>query len=166
MRSTLNAREDRAIDVFGQRLLAQDQCATWAAQTLMRSRGHDIGEWHGAGVDAGSDQSSDMRDVGHEARADAVGDLTEALPVDETRIRRCAGDDEPRLVLAGQRRDAIVVDDLRGRVHAVVDEAVELAREAHRAAMGQVPALRQLHAQDRVAGLEEREVHGHVGRAA
>ena len=69
-------------------------------------------------------------------------------------------------MLPGEFRHAIVVQDFRLRINAVVHEVVELAREADRTAVGEVAALAQLHAHDGVAGLEQGKVGGHVGRAA
>ena len=107
-----------------------------------------------------------MRDVCHETRADTGGDLGNALPIDDARVGRSAGNDQPGSVLVCERRHAVVVDDLGFGIHAVVDELVELAREADRAAVGQVAALAQLHAHDRVAGFQQGKVHSHVGGAA
>ena len=56
-----------------------------------------------------------MRDVDHEEGADLVGDLAEAGEIPEPRIGRAAGDDHLRLVLAGERRDLVHVDDLVAR---------------------------------------------------
>ena len=51
----------------------------------------------GLGIDAGGDEPGVVRHVDHQERADRVGDRAKALPVDDPRIRRCAGDDELRL---------------------------------------------------------------------
>ncbi len=166
MRPALDAREHAPVDLLGQLLLAQDQRAARAAQALMRGGRHDIRVRNGAGVHARHNEARDMRDIGHEARLDAPGDLRESLPVDDARVGRGASDDQLRPVLLRQRGDSVVIEEFGLRIHAVVHEVVELAREADRAAVRQVTALAQLHAHHRVAGLEQGEVHGHVGRAA
>src|SRR5438067_1975283 len=99
-------------------------------------------------------------------RASSIGTGSARLPTAWARIRRGGGHDELRLVLAGQPGDLVIVDQLGLQVYAVMGEVEELAGETDRAAVGQMAALTQLHAQDGVARLEQREVDRHVGRAA
>ena len=103
-----------------------------------------------------------MRDIGHERRAHLVRDLAERLEVDGTRKGRAARDDQLRPMLAREIADLVEVDPLGVLPDPVGHDRVELAREAHRAARGEVPAVGQVRRQHRVAGLEQREVHGHV----
>ena len=83
--------------------------------------------------------------------------------VDSPGIRRVPGHDDLGLALKGQPLHLVVVHALRLFVHAVGREVVELAGEVHRAAVGQVPALVQPHAQHRVSRLQHGEVCRHVG---
>jgi hypothetical protein len=53
--------------------------------------------------------------------------------------------------------DLGVVQDLV-RIDAVGDRSVQLAAGIHRGAVRQMPAVRERHAEDRVPGLEEREI--------
>ena len=62
--------------------------------------------------------------------------------------------------------DLVEVDALVGRRDAVGDEVVELAAGVDRAAVGEVAALVEAQAEHRVARLEQREVHAHVGVGA
>lgn len=64
----------------------------------MAARGHEAG---------------DVRHVDHERRADGVGDLGEALEVDDARVGRGAGDDHPGAVPLGELRHDVVVDAFR-----------------------------------------------------
>ena len=52
-----------------------------------------------------------------------------------------------------------VVVDALGGIEAVAHRTKQLAAQAHRGAVGQMAAVRERHAEDRVAGLEHREVH-------
>ena len=63
-------------------------------------------------------------------------------------------------------RACVVVDALGLGVEAVGDDVEPLAREVDRRAVRQVAAVRQGHAEDRVAGLERREVDRLVGLRA
>ena len=65
-------------------------------------------------------------------------------------------------MLVGQTLELVVVDALVVFAHAVRDDVVELAGEIERMSMREVSAVGEVHAEHRVAGLEQCEVHGHV----
>ena len=69
-------------------------------------------------------------------------------------------------MLVGEPLELVVVDPLVVLAHAVGDDRVELAREVERMAVGQVAAVRQVHAEHGVARLEQRHVDRHVGLRA
>ena len=109
----------------------------------MRGRRHDVRVGKRAGMDAGRDESRDMRDVGHEQRANTVGDLPEFREVDNPRISRGARHNELWLVLFRELRQPVVVDVLRLRMNLVRGDFELLAREAYRTSVRQVPAMAQ-----------------------
>ena len=59
----------------------------------------DMGVFERDGMHAARDQTGEMRHVDHEIGADPIGDLAEALEVDDARIGRAAGNDQLRLDL-------------------------------------------------------------------
>ena len=69
-------------------------------------------------------------------------------------------------VLLGEALDLGHVDQAGLVVDVVGDHVVELAGEVDLHAVGQVAAVGQVQAQDRVAGLEQREHRGRVGLGA
>ena len=69
------------------------------------------------------DQPGDVRHVHHEQGADFPGDLAELREVDLARIGAGPGEDQLRLVLAGQPGDRVVVDAVRVRRDAVGESA-------------------------------------------
>ena len=69
-------------------------------------------------------------------------------------------------MLARETGHLVIIDDLRVGGHVVRHEAELLAGETGRAAVGEVATMGQIHAQDRVAKLQQGVVHRHVGRAA
>ena len=83
------------------------------------------------------------------------------------RIGRAAGDDQ---LAAGARapapRTCVEVDPLVLAAHAVADRLEPLAREVRRRAVGQMAAGGERHAEDGVAGLQQRQEHRLVGRCA
>jgi len=115
---------------------------------------------------AGGDQPRDVSHVHHQMGATGIGGLAEAREVDLARVRAGARDDELRLVLQGQAHHLVVVDALGLPVHTVGHDTEHEAREVDRTAVGQVTAMRQVHAEDGVTRLEAREVDRHVGLGA
>jgi hypothetical protein len=117
-------------------------------------------------VCAGGDQASDVRHVGHDERADGVGNRAYAGEVEVARVRAGADDDQLRLVLVREAVQFVIVEALVVLAHAVGDDREVLAGEIERVAVRQVPAVREIHAQDGVARFQHGDVHGHVGLRA
>ena len=166
-RATLDTGEDRRIDLLRKLLIiGQDHPAARPAQGLVRRRRRDMGMREGRGMLPARDQTREMRHVHHQPGADAVRDLTEAGKVDDARHRRPARDDKLRLVFLGQRRHLIIVDAAVLRTHPVLDRVEPLAGLVRRRAMRQMPARGEVHAKDRVAGLQQRREHTLIGLTA
>ena len=108
------------------------------------------------------DEPGDVRHVGEDFRADAVGGRADAREIDDPRVRARADDNHLRFVRLGQPVQLVVVEALVVLAHAVGHDGVEQAGEVQRVAVRQVTAVRQVHAEDRVARLEQRQVHRHV----
>ncbi len=111
---------------------------------------------------ASHDQSRDVCDVGHHQRPRLVADLADPREVDHPRVCRCAADDQPRLVLQGELLHLLVVDALIVLAHVVADDLEVAAGVRQGMAVSEVAAMSEVHAHDGVAGLEHREVDGHV----
>src|SRR5215510_5183523 len=93
---------------------------------------------------AGRDQPGRMRDVRHERGADFARDLAKRREVDGPRKGRAAGDDELRLMGAGEIMHLVQVDELAVPSNAVGDDGVELARVVDGAAGREVTPVRQV----------------------
>ena len=117
-------------------------------------------------MQAGGHQSGDVRHIDQEERADGVGDLAEAGEIEDARIGAGAGDDHLGLMLLGEARQLVVVDGLGFLAHAVGDDLVGLAGEVELVAVGEVAAVGQVQAENRVAGLQHGGVGGLVGLRA
>ena len=96
----------------------------------------------------------------------ALATGADAREVDDARVGAGADDDHLRLVLVRQPLQLLVVDPLVVLAHAVGDDRVELAREVERVAVREVAAVREVHAEHGVAGLQRREIDRHVGLRA
>ena len=104
----------------------------------------------------------DVRHIHHKDRADFLCDCTNALKVDDARIRRRTCNNHLRLVLLREHLQRIVVNALRLLVHAIGDDLVIHPRDVDGAAVCQMSAIRQIHAEDRVARLKESKEHRHI----
>src|SRR5690606_35386539 len=172
-RAALDAGEDDALQLLAdlgiglaRALLAgDDDAAARAAQGLVRGRGDHVGVRHRVGIHARGHEAGDVRHVHEQPGADLVGDRAVARPVDLLRVRAEAGNDHLRLVLQRESLDFVVIDQAL-LVHPVLHRVEQLARGVDLGAVGQVAAVRQRHAQDGVAGLQQGEVDGLVGLRA
>ena len=140
--------------------------AARAAEGLVGGRRGDVRVRDRRRVQAGRDQPGEVRHVDHEAGADLVGDRPEALEVELPRVGGPAGDDHLRPVLAGQPLDLVHVDQAVALAHLVGHDLEHLARVVDLHAVGEVAAVGQAEAEDRVARLQQGEEHRRVGLRA
>ena len=77
---------------------------------------------------AGCDESGDVGHIYPEHGTAPVGDFTEALEVDDTRICGGTGDDHLRMVLHREGLDLVIIDIAVG-VDAIRDDVIEAAGE-------------------------------------
>ena len=162
-RAALDAGEDLAVEALAAGRVGKDHAAAGAAQGLVRGGGGDVGVRDGALVQTGGHQARDVGHVHHEDGTHLIGDGPETGEVDLAGIGAGAGHDGGGLVLAGDAGHFVIVDAAGLAAHAVEDVAEQLARKVDGAAVGQMAAVGQIHAQDGVAGLEEGEIGAHVG---
>ena len=106
-------------------------------------------------------ETGDVRHVDHQNRADLVADLTELREVDRAAVRACARDDQLRTELERLLANVLVVDDAV-LVYAVGNAVIVFAGHIDRAAVGEVTAVRKVHAHERVARVQHRKEHRHV----
>ena len=166
-RSTLAAGEHGLVELLAELgIAAEDQAAAGAAQGLVGGGGHHVAMGHGVGVHARRHQAGDVGHIGQQVGAHLIGDGAEALEIDRAGVGRVAADDQLRLVLQGQLADRVEVELLGVGVDAVVDGLEPLAAHVHRRTVGEVAAVAEVHAQDRVAGLQQRQEDGEVGLGA
>ncbi len=114
---------------------------------------------------AAGDEAGEVGDVEQQQRADLVGDRLERLGIEPARVGRRAGDDHLRPVLEGEGAHLVHVDAVLG-AGAVGDEVVEQAAGVDRRAVGEMAAVVEAEAEHRVARLQQRLVHAHVGVGA
>ena len=165
-RAALGAGEDGLVNSLGVLLLAEDHAAPGASQGLVGGSGNHVGVGHRVLMDPRRHQPGDVGHIHHELSPAGAGDLPELSEVDSPGIGAGPGHNELGLHFQGLGHQFVIVNAAGIRVHAVGHKVVQRTGHVHRGAVGQVAALRQVHAQHRVPGLEQGEVHRQVGLGA
>ena len=111
-------------------------------------------------------QTGNMGHIHHQIGADFVCNLTELGKVDGAGIGAGTGNDHPGLAGLGGFQNFFIVDGLRFVIQTVGDDVEVFAGDIHRTAVGQMTAVCQIHAQNRVAGIYQSEESGQVGVGA
>ena len=111
-------------------------------------------------------QPGEMRHVDDEIGPDLVADRPEAGEVPVAGIGRAAGDDQLRLVLARQLRDAVHVDPVRLAIDAIGDRLEPAPRHVDRRTVGEMAAGGEVEPHERFARLHQRQEHALIGLAA
>ena len=132
----------------------------------MSRAGDEFRVWDWRSVLAGCYKPCDVRDVGHHHRSGLFRDLGDSLEIDDSWVRAGSDDDQLRFVLFCQMRQLLIVDNFRILAHPVWHDPIVLSREVQRMAVGQMTSMRQVHAQYRIARLQNTEVDGHIGLAS
>ena len=109
------------------------------------------------------DQSREVRHVDEVERADFVRNLPHARKINNSRIRAAAADDQLGMLALGDLFEIVVVDRLGFFGHAVRNDLVGLAGKIQMMPVREMPAMRQVQAENRVARLQDRRIRRHVG---
>ena len=161
--AALGAGEDGGVDLFVNLLIvAEDQAAPGAPQGLMGGGGHHMGIGHRGRVDAGGHKTGDVGHIYHQVSPHGIGHLAELGKVDDAGIGGGTGHDQFGPAGLGGFQEAVIVDALRFIVQAIRDYMEILSRNIHRAAVGQVSAMGQIHAQNGITGLYQGEKGGKI----
>ena len=98
------------------------------------------------------DEAGDVGDVGDQDRIDLTGDLGECGEVDRARDRRPATENDLRSLAQRDLANLVHVDPAALTADVVLDGVEPGSGRRYRPAVGEVPAHRQRHAHDGVAG--------------
>ena len=165
-RAALSAGEDGLVDGFRQTLPAEDHAAPGTPQGFVGGGGDHVGIGDGRGVYPRCHQTGDVCHIHHQIGARLVGDLPAAGEVDDAGIGAGAHHDQLGVAFQCDFLHGIIVDALGHRIHAVGHDMKILAGNVHRGAVGQMPALGQIHAHHRVSGIQQRKKHRQIGVGA
>ena len=107
-------------------------------------------------------QTGNVGHIHHQICTIAVGDLSDLFKVDGTRIGGCTGHDQLGADLPDLLFQLGVIDHAVG-VDTVKDEVIVLAGHVHGRAVGQMTALRQIHAHDGIAQIQQSKINCQIG---
>ena len=158
-RAALSAGEDALIDSLCKLLFAENDTAAGTAKGLMGGAGNDISIGNGVHVKACSDKTCDMSHIYHEQRTDLMSDVCNNIKANSTGICTCAGNDELGAALMCDTAELVVIDLLIGLAYTVRNDVEILTAHIDRAAVSEVAAVAEVHAQDGVAGVEKSKVY-------
>src|SRR5438477_7990816 len=161
-RPTLRPRKDLLVHRLRMLRLAENHPAARAPQRLVRRGRHDLRMRYRRGIDAAGDEPREMRHVDDENRTHFVRDRAKHWEVDDPRVRAAAANDDARRFLLRDVAHQIVIDAPRVFTHRVRRRLEERAGEIDRRPMGEMAAMRQREAEQRVAELGDGEIRGHV----
>ena len=108
------------------------------------------------------DKSRDVRHVYHEVGADLLGDGCDFFKIDDARIGGSAGDNELRFCFERGLAQLVVVDASCLCIHAVRNKVEIGTRHVDGRTMRQMAAMREIHAEHGIAGLQQRKIDRHI----
>lgn len=143
-----------------------DQPAAGSAQGFVGGGGDDVAVRHRVVEVAGGDEAGGVGDVGEQQGAHFIGYGTECGVVPIARVGRSPADDELGLHGASFFGNFTEIDQTGTLFYPIKMRFVELAAEIYRRAVGEVPAMTEVEAEDAIAGIEHSQHHRGIGLGA
>jgi putative ATPase len=164
--SSLNSGEYGRIDFSSVFFFTEDDAASRPAERLVRRRRHEVGIRDGIHMETRRDESGDVSHIDKEQCPDLIGDFTELRKIKLARVGARAGDDHLRLHFESALANILIINLLRIGHDLICFRMEILSGDVDFHTVRQVTAVRKVKTQDRIAGIEHREVDGKVrGRA-
>ena len=117
-------------------------------------------------MQAGRHQTGDMGHIHHEQGINFIGDPSEPGKIDDPRIGAGPGHNHFRFFGKGDALNLFHINPAGFFFYAIGDEVIKLTGKIDAAAVGQMAAMGQIHAQHLVAGLQTGEIDRHIGLTA
>ncbi|CGW50339.1 Uncharacterised protein [Salmonella enterica subsp. enterica serovar Typhi] len=166
-RPALQAGKDGAVDFFRQPgVVGQNHAATRPAQRFMRGGGNHIGIRQRRGETAARHQPGKMRHIHQQHRADGIGNAAKAGKIIVSWVGRSPGDNQPRALTLRDRLNLIHINKTAMRIDAIVKGVKPFAGLIDRRAVSEMAAALQAHAQNFVAGFQQRQIYRLIRLAA
>ena len=128
----------------------------------MGCRRHDVRMTNRRRMLACRYQAGNMSHIHHEQRIYAVRNGRHPFKVNDARIGAGAGDYHLGAVLFGQFFQFIIINTVRLSVNTIRNYIKIHARQIYRTAMGQMAAMRQIHAQKGIAMFKQSKIDSRI----
>src|ERR1041384_3988710 len=165
-RTALNRREHCPIQLFLKLRAAHHHSCSRPAQSLVGGCCYEVHMRNRARVKTNGNQSCYVGDISHGKGADIACDLSNALEVDRSRIRRGAATDDLRSGLVRQTLELIIINRLALLSNPIWTVLVAAPREVQWMPVRKVAAVREVHSKNRVPITEHRQIDGHISLGA
>ena len=163
-RAALQSGEYGGIEFLAQiGIIGKDHAATWTAQRLVRRGCHNMRMRQRRRMQTGCHQAGKMRHIHVQIGADLVGNRAHAGKIDDPRIGRAAGDQQPGLTFDRLGFQCIIIDQLAVWRNAILHGIEPLARLRCLCAVRQMPSRVQRHAENGFARLYQRQHDRTIG---
>ena len=108
---------------------------------------------------AACNKTGNVSHINHKISAYFLCDFRQLFKINSTGICTCAGNDELGAALMCDTAELVVIDLLIGLAYTVRNDVEILTAHIDRAAVSEVAAVAEVHAQDGVAGVEKSKVY-------
>ncbi len=143
-----------------------DHTAAWTAQGFVGGGGHDVAVGHRVVEQLRGDESCGMRNIGEQEGAYGISDGAEAGVIPVAGIGAGAADDELRFFGERDLLYLVHIDAAGLFLNGIKYRAIQFTGKIHGRAMREVAAMREVEAEEGVAGIQAGEHHGGVGLGA
>ncbi len=162
-RPALHPGENPAIKLFPVPVAAEDQSPARPPHGLVGGHGDEIAAAHRVGMKPRGHQPGDVGDIGQEHGSGLVGNRPKSGEIDDPGVGAGPADDEPGTMGEGQVPHLVVIDQAGAGLHPVEDHPIKEPGKVYVQPVAEVAAVRKVHGQDGVAGVESRHQDGEVG---
>ena len=137
-RAALGTRENSLVNGFRKLFLAKDHAASGTPEGLMSSGGYKVGMFYRIGMDTRGYQAGNVSHIYHEVSATGVGNLTETLEINDSRISAGAADNHFWFHFHGLFHYLVIINTMGNRIHAVGNKMIIFAGKVNRGTVGQM----------------------------
>ena len=165
-RAALCAGKYGRIQLFAIFFLCQNQTAAGTTQRLVGGSRNNIRIGNGAHVCTAGNQTGNMCHIHHKNGANFVGDVRKHLEINLSGVCRRTGNDQLGLILLCQITDFIIIDQAGCMVHIIGHHVKIFAGNIGGTTVGQMTTVCQTHTHHAVTGLQQCQLHSHIGLSA
>ena len=108
-------------------------------------------------------QTGDVSHINHKYGADFVGNIRKDLEINRSGVSGRTGDQQLGLILLRHIPNLVIIDQAGLVIDIIRNNIIVLTGNISRTAVRQMAAVCKAHTHQRIAGLQERQFHSHIG---